>query len=255
MSNYQFTDKIVLITGAGSGIGAGTARAFAKAGASLILSDINETNGKAITKELKETGTKAVFRKTDVSNYSEILELFSWIKEQFGQLDIAINNAGIGGPWAKMADLDVNDYHTVIAVNQTSVFYCMQEELKMMLAQGSGSIVNLSSASGLQGFSNASAYCASKHAVIGLTKSAAVEYARKNIRVNAVCPAFTKSPLVDQLLSVHEDMEEALRRNIPMRRYGEPEDVANSILWLCAEQSSFITGLALPVDGGYVAGK
>ncbi len=248
-----FAEKVVLITGAASGIGKTTAIAFAEKGAKVVVSDINETKGNEVVSEIKGYGGEAIFIKTDVSNKSDIQLLVQESINKFGQLDIAINNAGIGGPFAPTAMYTDEDWDHVIAINQTGVFYCMREELKVMSEQKSGVIINISSIAGLKGLGNASAYVASKHAVLGLTKTAALEYAKMNIRVNAVCPVFTRTPLVDSLFDAAPGFEEKLIKGIPLRRYGQTEDICNAILWLCDEQSSFVTGLCLPIDGGMLA--
>ena len=249
----EFAGKVVLITGAASGIGKTTALLFAAKGAKVVVSDIDHKKGQTTVKEIKEKQGEALFIAADVSNNEQVSNLIGGTMDAFGQLDIAINNAGIGGPFMPTGKYDNSSWEKVIAINQTGVFYCMREELEQMQKQKSGVIINVSSIAGLRAMPNASAYVASKHAVIGLTKTAAVEYARYNIRVNAVCPVFTHSPLFHQMFDVDPSLENKLIKGIPLRRYGEPEDIANSILWLCAEHSSFVTGLSLPVDGGMMA--
>jgi len=174
--------------------------------------------------------------------------------EAYGRIDLGINNAGVGSQWTRAAEMPLEDWKRVIDINLNGVFYCLHFELKQMLQQGSGAIVNVSSVAGLKGLANSSAYSASKHGVVGLTKAAALEYARMNIRINAVCPVFTLTPMVDALFEVDPSFEERLKRNIPMRRYGLPADIASAILWLCSDSAGFVTGHALPVDGGIMAG-
>lgn len=250
----EFKDKVVLITGAASGIGKATAMAFATEGALVIISDINEILGKATATELNQLGGKVSFLPSDVSKEAEVKNLIENIWEKFGRLDVAVNNAGIGGENNRTADYSSEEWDRVIAVNQTGVFYCMKYELQKMQGQGEGAIVNISSIAGLRGLAFSSAYSASKHAVIGLTKSAALEYARKNIRINAVCPVFTLTPLFEKMFDIDVSYEEKLKKNIPMQRYGEPEDIACAILWLCSSQAGFVTGQALALDGGMTAG-
>jgi NAD(P)-dependent dehydrogenase (short-subunit alcohol dehydrogenase family) len=171
----------------------------------------------------------------------------------FKTLDFAINNAGIGGPYAPTAAYEDDHWEQVIAVNQTGIFYCMREELTVMQNQGNGAIVNVASMAGMRALPNTIAYVASKHAVLGMTKTAALEYARYGVRVNAVCPVFTHSKMFDDMAKANPKMIEALKKTIPMRRFGEPEDIANAIIWLCDGGSSFVTGLSLPIDGGSTA--
>lgn len=254
----EFKDKVVLITGAASGIGKTTAEHYAKLGAKVILSDYNEEKGLETTKSIKEQGGTAHFIKANVAVYAEVENLMKESVETYGQIDIAVNNAGIGGKYpGKTHQHTLEDWDRVVAVNQTGVFYCMKLELEQMMKQnegnGSGCIVNISSMAGLKGLPNQLAYVASKHAVIGMTKTAALEYARKNIRVNVVCPVFTTTPLFQKMLDWKEGMDQLLLRSIPVNRFGTTDEIANAILWLSSDQSEFITGLSLPVDGGMSA--
>lgn len=248
-----FKNKTIVITGAGAGIGRATALAFAAKGGKVIVSDVNAVSGKETVDLIKKENGEATFIKADVTRLEEIQHLMQQAVAIYGSLDVGINNAGIGGPFIRTADYPDESWEQVIAINQTGVFHCMREQLKIMLSQGNGAIVNVSSIAGLRGLENASAYVASKHAVLGLTKVAAREYARKNIRVNAVCPVFTKSALIDQIFDVNPSYKEILRKAIPMHRFGEPEDIANAILWLSEDSASFVTGLCMPLDGGMTA--
>lgn len=247
-------NKVVLITGSASGIGRTTALLYADRGAQIVVSDINETGGEETVSQIRTAGGTAMFIKADVSKYEDVEQLLQKSVETFGRLDVAVNNAGIGAKRInRTVEHTIEDWDRVIAVNQTGVFYCMQLELRQMQKQSGGSIVNVASIAGLKGLPNNLAYAASKHAVVGMTKTAALEYARKNIRINAVCPVFTHSPLFQQLLDAKPDWEEKLKVGIPLRRYGRPEEVAEAIFWLSGEASGFITGHALPVDGGMMA--
>lgn len=246
----RFKQQVVLITGAASGIGKAAAEAFAREGAKLILSDRQQETGEAVAQSLREQGCDVIFCTTDVADYAAVEDMVQQGVAVFGRIDIAINNAGIGGSMSRTSATTLKDWDRVIAVNQSGVFYCMKTQLAVMEAQGSGCVVNISSIAGLRGLPNNLPYVASKHAVIGMTKTAALEYARLGIRVNAVCPVFTQTPLVDQLLATQEGMEEKLKRTIPLRRFGEVEDIVNAITWLCDPASSFVTGLCLPIDGG-----
>lgn len=246
----RFKDQVVFITGGASGIGKAAAFTFAQEGARIAIADIQEEAGKAVVQELKEAGTDAIFSFCNVGDYDSVKNAVGECYTHFGRLDIGLNNAGIGGPMASTRELELAAWDQVIAVNQNGVFYCMKEELAIMEKQGSGCIVNVSSIAGLRGLPRQLAYTASKHAVIGMTKTTALEYARFGIRVNAVCPVFTQTPLAEELFAAVEGIDQKLLRTIPMRRFGEVEDIVNAIIWLCDPASSFITGLALPIDGG-----
>lgn len=249
----NFQDKVVLITGASSGIGKAAALSYAAAGAKLILSDIQAEKGEAVVQEITQQGGKALFIATDVTQAEAVQALVKQGVETYGQLDIAINNAGIATGFAKTSHLSHQEWERVIAVNQHGVFYCMQAELQVMEQQGHGAIVNVASIAGLKGFPGQLPYAASKHAVVGMTKSAALEYTRQPIRINAVCPVFTHSPMLDQLFEERPDYEQKLIHSIPLRRYGEAQEIVQAIQWLSSDAASFTTGLALPVDGGQLA--
>ena len=249
----KLLDRVAIVTGAASGIGRATAILFAKEGSKVVVSDVNESGGHETVELIKVAGGEATFVQTNVADADSVAQMVETAVSTYGQLDIGVNNAGIGGTWAKTADYPHDNWDQVLAVNLTGVFYCMQAELKPMLAGGRGSIINTASVAGIRALDNAPAYTASKHGVIGLTRSASREYARNNIRVNAICPVFTRTPLFDDSLLVRDDLEERFRRMIPMQRYGQPEDIAEAILWLASDASSFVTGQALPLDGGFTA--
>lgn len=247
----NFKDKVVVITGAGSGIGAATAKLFGMHEANVVVSDINLENAEKVAGEIRDAGGKASALATDVTQFEQVEELLQTVIKKQGRLDVMVNNAGIGGKHqAKTADHSLDDWHNVIAVNQTGVFYCMKLALEQMQKQGYGNIVNVASLAGLKASGNNLSYSASKFAVVGMTKSAALEYGRKNIRINAVCPGFTHSALLEQLLSVSPDMGDKLKRFIPMGRFGEAEEIAEAICWLASENSKFITGQTITLDGG-----
>ena len=249
-------DKIVLITGSGSGIGKVSAQLYAKEGASLIISDINEQGGHETVKEIKAAGGEAMFIKANVAKYEDVKSLIDQIVSTYGRLDIAVNNAGIANKRPlRTADADIEDWERVMSVNTTGVFYCMKEELKQMMKQGSGSIINIASIAGLKGLPSSLSYVASKHAVVGMTKTAAMEYARHNIRINAVCPVFTITPMFqpDAMEQISAGLSEKLKNGVPMKRFAQPSEMAEAILWLSSEKASFITGHSLPVDGGLMA--
>ncbi len=244
-------DKVVVITGAGSGIGAATAKLFGMHKAIVVVSDINLESAEKVASEIRNDGGKASAFATDVTQFEQVKELLQTVIEKFGSLDVMVNNAGIGGKkQAKTADHSLEDWHNVIAVNQTGVFYCMKLAIQQMLKQRQGNIINVASLAGLKASGNNLSYSASKFAVVGMTKSAALEYVRKNIRINAVCPGFTHSALLEQLLAVSPDMGDKLKRLIPMGRFGEADEIAEAICWLAADNSKFVTGQTITLDGG-----
>lgn len=246
--------RVVLITGAGSGLGKAAAHQFAREGDFVIVSDRQADTGESTVAEIQANGGKATFILCDVTNAQSVADLFAQIQRDYQRLDAAVNNAGVGGNGLTPTHAYAMDVYTqVIDVNVTGVLRCLQAELAIMLPQGHGSIVNVASAAGLIGMPNNVAYCASKHAVVGITRTAALEYARKNIRVNAICPAFTYTPMVDQLIQMRADMEQRLIQTIPMQRLGQPAEIAEAIVWLCSDKASFITGQSLALDGGLTA--
>ncbi len=244
-------DKVVLITGAGSGIGAATTELLCSHGAMVIAGDIDKIKVEKITKKLPSAKGVSIAKELDVTQFEEFESCVDWIVATYGKLDILVNNAGIGGKYQKKtAEHTLEDWHDVIAVNQTGVFYGLKIALTQMTKQGYGNIVNVSSLAGLKPTTYNLSYCASKFAVVGMTKSSAKEYAHKNIRINAICPGYTESPLLDKLLSVRPDMEDRLKRTIPMNRFGKPKEIAEAIAWLVSDRSNYITGQALTLDGG-----
>ena len=251
----KYKNKIVLITGSGSGIGKAAALAFSKEGGTIIVSDINEINGLKTVSEIIKNNGKATFFKTDVSNFDMVKNLMDFIIEKYGRLDIAINNAGVGGDFAKITDITLESWDKTMSVNSSGVFYCIKTQIPLMLKQGKGVILNTSSIAGIRGLPNAIAYSASKHAVIGITKTAAMEYAKNNIRVNAICPVFTVTPMFDPeaMDKLKEGISERLKANVPMKRFANVMEQVNTMLWLCSDEASFITGQAISVDGGLTA--
>ncbi|WP_109437744.1 MULTISPECIES: SDR family NAD(P)-dependent oxidoreductase [Aquimarina] len=247
----EVKDKIVIVTGAGSGIGAATAKHFAKHQAIVVVSDIKEEKAQKIAKEILQQGGDATVIAANVAQIDEVEQLITKTVSKYGRLDIMVNNAGIGPKhMTRTADYTLEDWDSVIAVNQTGVFYCMKSALKQMVKQGGGNIVNIASLAGLKASLNNLSYCASKFAVVGMTKSAALEYATKNIRINAVCPGYTESALLDKLLSVRPDMDQRLKSVIPMKRYGQAEEIADAVVWLASDNTKFITGQTITLDGG-----
>jgi NAD(P)-dependent dehydrogenase (short-subunit alcohol dehydrogenase family) len=245
--------KIALITGAGSGIGRATALIFAREGARLVLGDVAEAGGNETLAMIKAAGADGVFVKSDVANEADVEKLVGSGVTQFGRLDCAFNNAGIGGAGKLTHEYSLAEWNRVISINLTGVWLCMRAEIAQMLKQKSGVIVNTSSIMGLTGAIRVPAYTAAKHGVAGLTKAAALEYARHGIRINAVCPAPIYTPLLMSAFDKRPDIEQRYARSEPMKRIGQPEEVGEAVAWLCSDRASYVTGLPMPVDGGYMA--
>lgn len=244
--------NVALVTGAASGIGRETAIRFAELGASVVVADVDAVGGSDSVNMVQEYGAEGLFVQCDVSDSQDVARLFEKVAIRFDRLDFAVNNAGIGGPWEKLHAYPHEAWDRVLAVNLNGVFYCMQEEICRMTGPG-GSIVNVASIAGKHGLPNQAPYTASKHAVIGLTRVAAQEVARHNIRVNAVCPVYTETPLFNPLIADNPGRAQKMLERIPMRRFGLPRDIADAIIWLCSDQSRFITGQAINLDGGMTA--
>ena len=244
-------NKVAMITGSGSGIGKAAALLFAKEGAKVVVSDIHEEHGKAAVKEIEAAGGTAIFFKADTSKPADNEALVRSTLDHFGKLDIAVNNAGIGGPMGMTGDYPIEGWQKVIEVNLSGVFYGMHFQVPALEKNGGGVIVNIASILGMVGTRFSPAYVASKHGVVGLTKATALEYAPKNIRVNSIGPGYIRTPLLTNALD--ESTLKQVEGLHPIGRLGTSEEVAELILWLSSSKSSFVTGSYYPVDGGYLA--
>lgn len=247
----QLKNKVAIITGAGSGIGRATALLFADNGAKVVVADIDEKGGKQVVDEIAKKGAEAIFVKADASSFADNGTLVDSAVKKFGRLDIAVNNAGIGGPLGPTGDYPVDGWDKVIAINLSGVFYGMRHQIPAMKKTGGGSIVNIASILGHVGTAGSPAYVAAKHGVVGLTKAAALDHAKEGIRVNSVGPGYIKTPLLDNNLD-KETMDMLVTLH-PIGRLGKDTEVAELILWLASEKASFATGNYFAVDGGYLA--
>lgn len=251
----RFEDKVALVTGGGSGMGRATAIAFAEEGAKLAIADRDREGGELTARTIRNAGGQALFIETDVAVSRQVEAMVAKTVETYGRLDCAFNNAGITGKFGlKVADCAEEDWARVLAINLTGVFLCMKYEIPQMLKQGGGSIVNNASVGALVGSPGAAPYVVSKHGVAGLTKSAALEYAKRGIRINAVCPGFIRTPMMERALVAGAGMsEKQMTAMEPIGRIGKPEEVAKVVVFLCSEDASYVIGLPMPVDGGQVA--
>jgi len=245
--------KIALVTGGGSGIGRATALTFAREGAKVVVADVVVDGGEETVRLIKAAGGEAVFVKADMAKAAEVEALVQKAVATYGRLDCAHNNAGIEGATGRTADYREEDWDRVISINLTGVWFCLKYEIAQMLKQGGGAIVNTASDAGLLGVPQMPAYVASKHGVVGLTKTAALEYAKAGIRVNAVCPGVIKTPMVDRITGQRAGRAERMAAAEPVGRMGKPEEIAEAVVWLCSDAASFVTGLPMPVDGGIIA--
>lgn len=245
--------KVALVTGASSGIGRATAIAFAQEGSFVAVSDVDQAGGLQTVKLIEQLGKEAAYYPCDVSKENEVKSLIQSIVTKWGRLDFAFNNAGVEGQQAFTPDCTDDNWEKVIGINLKGVWLCMKYEIPVMLKQGGGSIVNCASIAGLLGFPGIPAYAASKHGVIGLTRTAALEYAKSNIRVNAVCPGVIQTPMIDRFTHGEARIQKQLVAGEPVGRVGTPEEIASAVLWMCSDGASFVTGHPLVVDGGWVA--
>ncbi len=249
----RLENKVALVTGGSSGIGRASALTFAREGAKVVVADVVVGGGEETIGMIKKAGGEAIFVKADVSKAAEVEAMVTKAVEAYGRLDCTFNNAGIEGALVSTVDYTEEDWDRVIAINLKGVWLCMKYEIPRMLKQGGGTIVNTASGWGLVGGRSASAYVASKHGVVGLTKTAALEYAKSGIRVNAVCPGVIRTPMVERGLAISPEFEAQVVAAAPVGRMGKPEEIAEAVAWLCSEAASFVTGHAMSVDGGFVA--
>ncbi len=245
--------KVALVTGGSSGIGRATALCFAKHGARVVVADVDDKGSLETLSMITDTGGQAVFVKTDVTKAADVEGMVNKAVETYGRLDCAYNNAGIEGATASIVDLDERDWDRVIDVNLKGVWLCLRYQISQMLKQDGGAIVNTASIMGLIGGTNDCGYGASKHGVAGLTKTAAIEYARQGIRVNAVCPGTIDTPMARRIAVDNAEAEKSLIERHPIGRVGQPEEIAETVVWLCSDAASFVTGHMMSVDGGYIA--
>lgn len=250
MNTMRFQDKVALVTGGNSGIGKATALAFAREGAKVVIAARREKEGAEVVSDIKSKGGDALFVKTDLMIAAEIDNLFKTIQDQYGRLNIAFNNAGVWPTMKRAASYSLEEFDALMNINVKAVWRCMKHEINMMMNTG-GSIVNTSSVAGWGGQEGTSIYTASKHAVIGLTRAAAIEFGRKNIRINAVCPGITQTPMLErQLAEGGEARRKAMLDITPLGRFAKPEEIAGNVLFLCSDAASYITAKSIVVGGG-----
>ncbi|MEO5996742.1 MAG: SDR family oxidoreductase [Chitinophagaceae bacterium] len=249
-----FQDKVIIVTGGSFGIGRATAIAFAQRGAKVVVADLIEDTLHETIKQITAVGSEAIFVQCDVSKNDEVNRMVATCIQTYGRLDYAFNNAGIEGVPATTHECTEENWDKTIGVNLKGIWLCMKAEISYMLKNGGGAIVNCASVAGLNGFPGLPAYVATKHGVVGLTKTAALEYCLHNIRVNAVCPGVIHTAMIDRLTGKEKAVEKQYIQMEPIGRMGNPEEVAEAVAWLCSDASSFVTGTAMPVDGGFVAG-
>ncbi len=246
--------KTILVTGGSTGIGRASSKIIASEGAKVIVIDVQDEQGEQTVSAIQENGGYAEYHHADVADYHQVRKVITAIANEHGKLDGALNNAGIEGPAVKILDYSIEDWERVMRVNLTGVFVCMKCEVEQMTKQDTGgSIVSTASVAGLVGLPGASSYNSAKHGVVGLTKTVALEYAASNLRVNAVCPGFIETPMLERVTDASEKIRNKLIGQVPMRRVATPDEIGNAVSWLLSEKSSYVTGVSLPVDGGWIS--
>jgi NAD(P)-dependent dehydrogenase (short-subunit alcohol dehydrogenase family) len=246
-------DRVAIVTGGGSGIGAATARLLAREGAAVLVADLDGEAADQVASGIEREGGRSVGYRADVTAAADVESMVARTLDEWGRLDVAVNNAGTPGTYAPLPEQDLEGWQRTVAVNLTGVFLCLRAEIAAMVAGDGGAVVNVASAAGLMGFANLPAYVASKHGVVGLTKSVALEYARAGVRVNAVCPGNVRTPMLESFVGGDEQALLGMGKVTPMGRLAEPDEIARAIVWLCSDAAGFVTGHALAVDGGVLA--
>ena len=249
---YRLSGKVAIVTGASAGIGRATARALACEGAHVVVADVAEQGGQETVDMIKCAGGSAIFVRTDVSSTDDVRAMIRRASEEFGGVDLAFNNAGIEGTQAAAADFSEKDWNRVLSINLTGVWLCMKYEIPEMLKRGGGAIVNCSSVAGLVGFPGIAPYVASKHGVVGLTKTTALDYATTGLRINAICPGVIDTEMIHRFTHEDPNAEVQMADMAPVQRMGRPEEIADAVVWLLSDASSFVTGQAIAADGGFV---
>jgi NAD(P)-dependent dehydrogenase (short-subunit alcohol dehydrogenase family) len=249
----RFTGKVAFVTGGANGIGRAAALAFAREGASVVVADVSEQNNQETARMIEALGGHALAVTCDVSRNEDVQRALNAAIDAFGRLDFAFNNAGIENRVTPAADVTEEEWDRIIDINLRGVFLCMKHEIPLMLEQGAGAIVNTSSGAGIKGFKGGAAYVASKHGVVGLTKSAALDYAQSNIRINAVCPGMIDTPMMERFSGGTAEGRQGVISQEPVGRMGSPDEIAATVVWLCSDAASFVVGSAIVVDGGQTA--